>query len=130
MFTIDQIRAAHSKVKSGADFPAYILEIKQLGVKGYDTFVADGHCRYRGEADFALSSPPKYGSKWIARESNGPAFISDLKEHQLGKTDYLTFCSLAAAHGVEKWVVDTDKMTCGYYDSLGTVLLVEIIPAP
>jgi len=28
MFTVEQIKAAHSKVKSGADFPSYIKEIK------------------------------------------------------------------------------------------------------
>ena len=32
MFTVEQIKAAHSKVKSGADFPAYIQEIKALGL--------------------------------------------------------------------------------------------------
>lgn len=31
MFTIEQIKTAHSQVKSGADFPAYIQEIKKLG---------------------------------------------------------------------------------------------------
>jgi hypothetical protein len=35
MFTVEQIRAAHNKVKSGADFPAYIQEIKALGVSQY-----------------------------------------------------------------------------------------------
>ena len=32
MFTLEQIKLAHSKVKSGADFPAYIKELKALGV--------------------------------------------------------------------------------------------------
>lgn len=32
MFTVEQIKTAHSKVKSGADFPAYIQDIKKLGV--------------------------------------------------------------------------------------------------
>ena len=31
MFTAEQIKAAHSKVQSGADFPAYIKAIKALG---------------------------------------------------------------------------------------------------
>jgi uncharacterized protein YbcV (DUF1398 family) len=31
MFTLEQIKQAHSKVKSGADFPKYIQEIKILG---------------------------------------------------------------------------------------------------
>lgn len=33
MFTVEQIEEAHSKVKSGTDFPNYIQEIKNLGVK-------------------------------------------------------------------------------------------------
>ena len=31
MFTLEQIELAHSKVKSGAEFPRYIQEIKELG---------------------------------------------------------------------------------------------------
>ncbi|WP_449397691.1 hypothetical protein [Chryseobacterium wanjuense] len=30
-FTIEQIKAEHQKVKSGADFPRYIQAIKDLG---------------------------------------------------------------------------------------------------
>lgn len=33
MFTVEQIETAHDKVKTGADFPNYIQEIKQMGVK-------------------------------------------------------------------------------------------------
>lgn len=36
MFTTEQIHAAHSKVKSGADFPNYIRDLKQLGVVYYE----------------------------------------------------------------------------------------------
>ncbi len=43
MFTVEQIKTAHSKVKSGADFPAYIQDINKLGVASYETFVTDGH---------------------------------------------------------------------------------------
>lgn len=32
MFTLEQIKAAHSNVRSSADFPAYIQAIKNLGV--------------------------------------------------------------------------------------------------
>ena len=37
MFTVQQIKEAHSKVKSGADFPKYIQEIKGFGVIGFTT---------------------------------------------------------------------------------------------
>ena len=46
MFTAEQIKAAHSKVKSGADFPSYIQEIKALGVTHYEAYVTDGHIDY------------------------------------------------------------------------------------
>ena len=39
MFTVEQIKEAHSKVKSGADFPQYIQEIKILGVTAFETWV-------------------------------------------------------------------------------------------
>jgi hypothetical protein len=41
MFTVEQIKAVHSKVKSGADFPNYIKEIEILGIIHYGTFVTD-----------------------------------------------------------------------------------------
>ena len=37
MFTVKEIHEAHAKVKSGADFPKYIQEIKKMGVKSFET---------------------------------------------------------------------------------------------
>lgn len=128
MFTIEQIKEAHSKVKSGADFPAYIREIKKLGVTGYETFVTDGHTDYYGASDYTTASPARYESLVIADECNKSQFISGLKEHQQGKTDFLAFIGMSAATGVEKWVVDMEKMTCTYYDLSGEEVLLEQIP--
>jgi uncharacterized protein YbcV (DUF1398 family) len=41
MFTLEQIDEAHAQVKSGADFPNYIQEIKKLGVTAYKVYVCD-----------------------------------------------------------------------------------------
>ena len=49
MFTVEQIESAHEKVKSGADFPNYIQEIKKLGVLSFETWVFDGHTEYFGK---------------------------------------------------------------------------------
>lgn len=62
MFTLEQTKTAHSKVKSGADFPAYINDIKQLGVTGYETFVSDGHTDYYGTNDFKISTVARYNT--------------------------------------------------------------------
>ena len=128
MFTIDQIKAVHSKVKSGADFPAYIQDLKALGVIYYETFVSDGHTDYFGANDYKTSSPALYVPLMIADASNVDQFKIDIKAHQQGKTDYLTFCNDCAKSGLEKWAVSIEKMTCTYFDEAGNELLVEQIP--
>ncbi|MDB5256187.1 MAG: hypothetical protein JWM14_882 [Chitinophagaceae bacterium] len=129
MFTLEQIKSAHSKVKSGADFPKYIQEIKTLGVIHYETFVTDGHTLYKGTGNATLQSDPKYSTLVITENSDKLQFQKELKEHQQGKTNYPTFCEISARLGVEKWVVDLNKMTCTYYDKAGYEMLVEAIPS-
>jgi len=128
MFTVEQIKTAHSKVKSGADFPAYIQDIKKIGVTYYETFVTDGHTDYYGENDYKTTSPARYEPLTIADTVNSEQFKKDLKEHQQGKTDYPTFIKMCATFGIEKWNVCMDKMTCTYYDRKGSEILVEEIP--
>jgi uncharacterized protein YbcV (DUF1398 family) len=128
MFTIEQIKAAHSKVESGADFPNYVQDLIGLGVTFYETYVSDGHTEYLGKDDYKMSSEPKYSLHIIAGQGHADQFRFDLKAHQQGKTDYATFCNDCAKSGVEKWTVSMDKMTCTYYDKAGNELLVESIP--
>ena len=128
MFTVEQIKAAHSKVKSGADFPAYIQEIKKLGVTFYETIVTDGHTDYFGANDYKTSSVAKYETLAISETSNIEQFKADIKAHQQGKTDYPTFCNDCAKSGIKKWAVCMDKMTCTYYNLAGNEILVEHIP--
>jgi len=128
MFTLDQIKAAHAKVKSGADFSNYVQDLIKLGVTFYETYVSDGHTDYLGMNDYKTSSAPKYSQLIIGERSDVEQFRLDLKAHQQGKTDYATFCNDCAKSGVEKWTVRMDKMTCAYYDKAGNKLLVEAIP--
>ncbi len=128
MFSIDQIKEAHSKVKSGADFPAYIQEIKALGVTFYETYVSDGHTTYWGINDYQTSTSPKYGPLTVATQTQQESFQIQLKEHQQGKTDYMTFVEMCAQTGIEKWAVCIEKMTCTYFDRAGNAILVEQIP--
>ncbi len=128
-FTIEQISATHSKVKSGADFPKYIQNLKKLGVISYDCFVNDGHADYYGSNHFKASSVAKYPSLSISENVNVPLFTSDLKAHQRGETDYFTFCKDCAKSGIYKWIVDLEKMTCTYYDIQNNELLIEQVPS-
>ena len=128
LFTLEDIKTAHGKVKTGADFPAYIREIKQLGVTHYNSYVEDGHIDYFGDNDQQVTMPAKYDRLSIADQCNIEAFKANLAAHQQGKTSFLTFCSDCANAGVERWSVDMAKMTCTYYDKAGNIVLVEKIP--
>jgi uncharacterized protein YbcV (DUF1398 family) len=128
MFTVDQIKAAHSKVKSGADFPRYIQEIKALGVTHYEAYVTDGHIDYHGDNSHTAKVPAKYEALMIADIPNHEQFKKELAAHQQGKSDFLTFIRMCATFGIEKWKISMDKMTCTYYDKAGNEILVEDIP--
>jgi len=128
MFTIAQIKQAHSKVKTGEDFPAYIQDIIQLGVQGYDTFVNDGHVEYFGANDFRTAATDTYERITVAPSANKERFIEFLVMHQGGQTDYLTFCHHAAQCGIAKWSVNIIEMTCSYFDLSDATIIIEKIP--
>lgn len=81
MFTVEQIKAAHSKVKSSADFPSYIQEIKALGVTHYEAYVTDGHIDYHGANDYTARVHAKYEPLIIADSSKGEEFKAELVAH-------------------------------------------------
>lgn len=128
MFSIQQIKEAHAKVKSGVDFPFYIQELSTLGILCYEQWVQDGRTIFYGTNGFQLSSEAKYPAKIIDQNRDPNQFIRDLKAHQEGKTDYKTFCTDCAKSGIEKWVVDLQAMSCTYYDQVGNKILEELIP--
>jgi len=128
MFTLQQIQQVHSKVKSGADFPAYVRDLKQLGLGGYVAFVSDGNTTYFGNNDFEITSPTKYEALQISQNLDKKQFASDLKAHQQGKTDFLAFCKDCAKSGINKWILDFNKMTCVYFDLEENEVLTEEIP--
>ncbi|MBI1287317.1 MAG: DUF1398 domain-containing protein [Flavobacteriales bacterium] len=128
MFTEQQVKLAHSKVRSGADFPAYIKEIKALGVTHYETYVADGHIDCHGGDSHTVTTPAKYDPMVISDTVKADVFKAELKAHQLGRTDFLTFIKMCATTGIEKWKISMDRMTCTYFDKRGNEVLVEEIP--
>jgi uncharacterized protein YbcV (DUF1398 family) len=128
MFTIEQVKEAHAKVQSGSDFPNYIQDLIILGVKGYDTFVTDGHVEYYGVNDYKVTSDEKYAEIKIGNSANKERFIEFLVAHQDGQTDYITFCHQAGQCGIAKWRVDIIEMTCTYFDKTEVEILIEKVP--
>jgi uncharacterized protein YbcV (DUF1398 family) len=128
MFTIEQIKQAHDKVQTNTDFPIYIQDLIELGVKGYDTLVHDGHVEYYGNNDYSVSTDKKYASIKITLSANKERFIEFLVMHQNEQTDYFTFCQQAAQTGIAKSRIDILEMTCTYFDASGDAIVIEKIP--
>ena len=127
-FTIDEIKAEHQKVKSGADFPQYIKAIKDLGVSHYNTYVDNGNTEYFDHYNQSESTGGKYDNLVISETVNLDHFKTRLKLHQQGGTDYMTFCSDCAESGIEGWAINLNAMTCTYFDKKKQDVLIEQIP--
>lgn len=129
-FTLDQIHEAFKRVKSGADFPQFVQDLKSIGVSHYDNYVSDGRTIYYGANDFAIYGGHKYPSILVNTYSSADKLRHSIAIHQQGQTDYPTFCNEAADAGVEKWTTQMIAMTVTYLDKQGTKLIVEPIPQP
>ncbi|MFZ4929327.1 DUF1398 domain-containing protein [Chryseobacterium sp. Mn2064] len=127
-FTIENIKAAHQKVKSGADFPQYIQDIKDLGVSHYTAYVADGNTEYFNADNQSVHTGSKYDLLTISHDVDLDTFKARLKLHQQGGTDYITFCNDCAANGIVGWRINLAEMKCTYFDQKGEDILVEHIP--
>lgn len=127
MFTLDQIHDAFAKVKSGADFPQFVQDLKEIGVTHYDNFVSNGRTRYFGLDEFSLDGDPKYTDMPVSEISSSESLKHAIAIHQNGQTDYPTFCKQAADAGVEKWTTHVIDMTVTYFDKYGKILIVEPI---
>ena len=130
MFTIEQINKAFGKVKSGADFPQFVQDLKAVGVTHYDNFVSDGRTKYYGINDFTLDGESKYPKMEVNNKSSAGKLKHAITIHQQGQTDYPTFCQQASEAGVEKWTTHMIEMTVTYLDKEGNELAVEPIPKP
>jgi uncharacterized protein YbcV (DUF1398 family) len=128
MFTEQQIKDAHSRAKTGADFPRYVQEIKKLGLLRYEYLVENGITVYYGQNDHVVQSAARYERLAIAPRSSKEVLAHTITIHQQGQTDFITFCRQAAEAGVEKWVINTQKMLCTYYDMEGNEMIAEPIP--
>ena len=109
MFTTNQTKDAHAKVKIGANFPAYVQGLIQLGIKKYDTYAGDAHSIYLGENDLSTASEDKYSLVAVAAANHETTFRHYLKIHQQGEIDDPKFCQYASVTGIYKWTVDLQK---------------------
>jgi uncharacterized protein YbcV (DUF1398 family) len=82
-----------------------------------------------GESDYQVSSEAKYDILTVSDATDSEQFVTLLKLHQQGGSDYMQFCEHCAQTWVFKWTVDLSDMTCTYYDVAWNEMLIESIPS-
>jgi uncharacterized protein YbcV (DUF1398 family) len=127
MFTIEQIDDVHARLGSAKTFTEYVLALKALGVEEYDSYLADGHSEYFGPSGHSVVSPPVHEVFAVAETGQHETFVQHLSRHERRETTYLEMSKGLAESGIEKWTVDTGRMTMTFYDETGREMLVEEI---
>ena len=127
MFTIEQINELHARLGGARTLPEYVRALKALGVERYDSYLADGHSEYFGQGGHRVASPPVHEVLPVAETSQRETFLQHLRRHELRQTTYLEMSRGLAQSGIEKWTVDTGRMTMTFYDQTGREMLAEQI---
>jgi uncharacterized protein YbcV (DUF1398 family) len=127
MFTIEQINDLHDRLGTMETFPQYVRALKSAGVQRYDSYLVDGHSEYFGAEGYTVKSLAVHAQLTVADTSNRQEFLEHLKLHNQHKTSYLEMSQGLAESGIEKWTVDTNRMTMTFYDKAGNEMLVEAI---
>ena len=127
MFTIEQTNDLHARLGSARTLPDYVQALKALGVERYDSYLADGHSEYFGTA--ATGSSPHRCARCFPslKSAQRETFLQHLRRHERHQTTYLEMSRGLAQSGIEKWTVDTGRMTMTFSDKAGREMLVEQI---
>jgi uncharacterized protein YbcV (DUF1398 family) len=127
MFTIEQINDLHDHLGTMGTFAHYVRALRSAGVETYDSYLVDGHSEYFGRDSYTVRSPAVHENLTVADTSNRGAFLEHLNLHNHHQTGYLEMSKGLAESGIEKWTVDTSRMTMTFYDKAGNEMLVETI---
>jgi uncharacterized protein YbcV (DUF1398 family) len=127
MFTIEQIDKLHARLGSARTLAEYVIALKALGVEQYDSYLADGHSEYFGQGGYRVISPAVHEVLLVAKAAQREMFLQHLHRHELRQTTYLEMSRGLAQSGIEKWAVDTSRMTMTFYDKAGEEMLVKQI---
>jgi uncharacterized protein YbcV (DUF1398 family) len=127
MFTIEHINDLPARLGSARTLPEYVQALKALGVERYESYLTDGHSEYFGQGGHRVDSPPVHEVLPVAETGQRETFLQHLRQHEQSLTTYLQMSRGLAQSGIEKWTVDTGRMTMTFYDKAGREMLVEQI---
>ncbi|WP_272158093.1 DUF1398 family protein [Streptococcus sp. HN38] len=128
MFTLEAINQGHVQF-TGPDFPKLIAYFKDLSMVENTVDIQSGQVTYRSQTGQTLEKQGYQATVPVSDQANLDQFVTILRNHQAGQTDFLTFCQETAEAGIYKWVTDLEAMTCSYVDKVEQPVFVEAVPS-
>lgn len=125
MVTLAQIEDVHDRLGSRESLGAYVRELREIGVSGYDSFLSDGRTEFSCSDGTTLTSGVHHEALAVVAEPDHAAIHDALAKAQRGDSSYLEMSKELADAGLERWSVDTVALTMTYVDIAGRHVLVE-----
>jgi uncharacterized protein YbcV (DUF1398 family) len=104
-----------------------VRALNSLGVETYDSYFDRRPFRVFRYRWLSVKSPAAHEKLSIAETSRRDEFIEHLNLHNQHATTYLEMAKGLAESGIEKWTVDTNRMTITFYDKAGNEMRIEAI---
>ncbi|MGU7964856.1 DUF1398 family protein [Streptococcus suis] len=101
MFTLENINRGHEQF-TGPDFPKLIAYFKGLGMVENTVDIQSGQVIYRSQTGQTLEKQGYQVTIPVTDQANLDQFVTILRNHQAGQTDFPTFCQETAEAGIYK----------------------------
>ena len=125
MFTLEQVNNIHDEFGKSNSLVAYAEALKAVGVRSTVSFVTDGHSEFHGDDEYVVKTPAHHKEFIVTQAYNDELFRRCMKRSEKGKIDYIEMSKELAKAGVEKWTLDTEKLTFTYSDAFDRPVLIE-----
>ncbi|MEG3313981.1 DUF1398 family protein [Streptococcus parasuis] len=100
-----------------------------MGIVENTVDIQSGQVTYRSQTGQTLEKTGYQVTIPVSDQANLDQFVTILRNHQAGQTDFPTFCQETAEAGIYKWVFDLEAMTCSYLDQAEQAVFVEAVPS-
>lgn len=125
MVTLAELDEIHERLGKADTLVAYYGALADVGVTGYDSYVADGRTVFRTADGQELETGANHDPLGVATDPDHAAVHETLARAAAGELGYLEMSRLLAGAGLERWSVDTRALTMTYSDVRGEVVLLE-----
>ncbi|CAM3887901.1 MULTISPECIES: DUF1398 family protein [Staphylococcus] len=113
---------------TGVNFPKLFQAFKAMGITINTVDIQNGTTVYTHQSGEQIIDKGVKSTVPISHHTDKEQLQESLKQHQIGETDFSSFCDEMAQAGIYKWHISIDAGTCAYVNLKNEIVIVERIP--